>query len=150
MANQEALIAEYSALRQEISGAQQKRLQFIGAASAVGAAFVVYGFQAQYSLAFLAAFFVLLVTMYYFTVSTRHLVFVGTYLYAIVEPKLEGLQWETMLAERRTRELRFSFRLDYPKRKNQKCNNAKSRNSNSSNSTKYKIENEIEKIKITA
>jgi hypothetical protein len=114
MANQEALIAEYSALRQEISGAQQKRMQFAGAALAVGAAFVAYGFQAHYSFAFLAALFILLASMYYSADSARHIVSVATYLYAIVEPKVEGLQWETMLDECRKNEHRFSLRFSYP------------------------------------
>jgi hypothetical protein len=111
MANQEALIAEYSALRQEISGAHDKRMQFVGAGLAVGAAFVTYGFQARYSLAFCAALFILLSAMYHSAVTTRHIILVTSYLYAIVEPKVEGLQWETMYAESRKSEYRFSFRL---------------------------------------
>jgi hypothetical protein len=111
MANQEALIAEYSALRQEISGTHDKRMQFVGAALAVGAAFVAYGFQAQYSLAFCSALFILLSAMYYSASSTRHIVLVSTYLYAIVESKVEGLQWETMFAESRKSEFRFSLKF---------------------------------------
>ncbi len=115
MANQEALIAEYSALREEISRVLQNQMQFIGAALAVASAFIVYGFQAHNSLAFLAANIMLLAEMYIGANSTRHVALVATYLYAIVEPKVEGLQWETMLAENRKRENRISSRLSYPK-----------------------------------
>lgn len=113
MANQEALIAEYSALREEISRVLQNQMQFIGAALAVASAFIVYGFQAHSSLAFFAANIMLLAEMYIGANSTRHVALVATYLYAIVEPKVEGLQWETMLAVNRKRENRISSRLSY-------------------------------------
>src|SRR5947209_2129267 len=98
MASQEALIAEYSALREEITQVLQKQMQFVGAALAVASAFIVYGFQAQNSLAFLATNILLLAMMYIRANTIKHLVLVSTYLYAVVEPKVEGLQWETMLA----------------------------------------------------
>jgi len=103
MANQEALIAEYSALRQEILQQMQMNIQFKAASLAVASAFVVYGFQAQNSIAFLSATVILVAALYYSANSTRALITVGTYIYAIIEPKIEGLQWETMTAERRKR-----------------------------------------------
>src|SRR5947209_8405171 len=113
MANQEALIAEYSVLRQEISQASQKQMQTIGAVLAVVSVFIVYGFQAQSSLAFLFANIISVGTIYIVADGRRHISLVATYLYAIVEPKVEGLQWETMLAENHTRENRFSLRHIY-------------------------------------
>jgi len=110
VANQEALIAEYSALRQEILQVDQQQMQFVGAALAVASAFVVYGFQAQNSFAFLAASIILLAGMYIGARGTSHVVLVGTYLYAIVEPKVEGLKWETMLAKIPKMKFRFSLR----------------------------------------
>ena len=87
MVKQEAVIAEYSMLRQEISQVVQKQMQFIGAALAVASVFIVYGFQAQNSLIFLAAIVILLAAMYFDADSLRHIILVATYLYAIVEPK---------------------------------------------------------------
>jgi hypothetical protein len=113
MTNQEGFIAEYSALRQEISQVLQKQVQFVGAALAVASAFIVYGFQAQNSLAFLAASIILLSAIYMSAKSAKHISSVATYLYAIVEPKVEGLQWETMLVE--SRKMGFPFTLKFSK-----------------------------------
>src|SRR5947209_17703413 len=114
MANQEALIAEYDVLRQEISQTSQKQMQIIGTALAVISVFIVYGFQAQNSLAILAANIIALGTIYIVANGKGHTTSVDTYLYAIVEPKVEGLQWETMVEESRKRENRFSLRSTYP------------------------------------
>jgi hypothetical protein len=114
MANQEALMAEYSVLRQDITQTSQKNMQIIGAALAVVSIFIVYGFQAQSSLAFFAANIIFIGTIYIVADGRRHIISVATYLYAIVEPKVEGLQWETMAEEYRKREARFSLRRLYP------------------------------------
>jgi len=114
MTNQEATIAEYDALRQEITQTSQKHMQIIGAALTVVSVFIAYGFQAQSSLAFLAANVIFVGTIYIIADSKRHITSVSTYLYAIVEPKVEGLQWETMYEENRKRENRFPLRHLYP------------------------------------
>ena len=90
------------------------KMQFRVGALPVAAAFIVYGFQAQNPLAFLAAIIILLAAMYIGADGTRHVTLVTTYLYTIVEPKVEGLQWETMYAESRKRQPRFFLRISYP------------------------------------
>ena len=104
MANQEALIAEYNALRQELLQMMQMNVQFKGAALAVAAAFVVYGFQAQNSIAFVAANVILIATLYYNVRCIKAVVKVGTYIYALIEPNIEGLRWETIAVEMRKKE----------------------------------------------
>ncbi len=114
MANQEALIAEYSTLRQEILQRIQMTLQFTAAGLPVASAFIVYGFQAHNSIAFLAAILTLVAALYYSSHGTNEIVKLGTYIHALIEPKVEGLQWETMVLERRKRENLFSPGISYP------------------------------------
>ena len=118
MANQEALIAEYNTLRQEILQKEQMNIQFHAAALAVASAFVVYGFQAQNSLAFLAATAIPAAALYYSAFNTREIVKVGAYIYSIIEPKVDDLRWETIALAMRTRKnpasLGFSYKLVIP------------------------------------
>ncbi len=114
MANQEALIAEYSTLRQEILQRMQMSTQLLAAAGAAASAFAVYGFQAQNSIAFLAAVAILIAALYYGSATSKELIKVGTYICTLIEPKIEGLKWETMLAEMRKRESRFPVSRSYP------------------------------------
>lgn len=106
MANQEALITEYSTLRQEILQRMQMGIQLVAAAGAAASAFAVYGFQAQSSIAFLAAVALLIAGLYYGAATAKELIQIGTYISTLIEPKIEGLKWETMLAEMRKRENR--------------------------------------------
>ena len=114
MANQEALLAEYSTLRQEILQRIQTNIQIVAAAAAVASAFTVYGFQAQNSIAFLAAAVVPVGTLFYSANSSKELIKAATYIYALIEPKVEGLHWETMGLEMRTRKTRSSLGFTYP------------------------------------
>ncbi len=91
-------------------------IQFIAAALAVASAFVVYGFQAQNSIAFLAAIVMLVASLYYSANSQRELARVGSYIVAIIEPKIDGLQWETMVVEmrKRTKKSYISLSFSFP------------------------------------
>jgi drug/metabolite transporter (DMT)-like permease len=114
MTNQEALLAEYSTLRQEILQRMQMCIQLLAAAGAVASAFAVYGFQAQNSIAFLAAVAILIAALYYGAATAKELIKVGTYISTLIEPMIEGLKWETMLAEMRKRESRTPVSMSYP------------------------------------
>lgn len=113
MANQEALLAEYNSLRQELIQTIQMNLQISVGALPVAAGVATYGFQAQNAIAFLAAIVVLLSALWYTAENKKSMHLIGAYIYAIIEPKIEGLQWETLIVESRKKkdELKYPFMI---------------------------------------
>jgi hypothetical protein len=101
---QEAILAEYASLRQEITQASQINLQGTTIALTIAAGIIAYGFQSPSSIAFLATIAVLLSALLFNTYVLATIIRGGAYIYALIEPKVEGLQWETMLTERRRRD----------------------------------------------
>ena len=104
MNDQEARLAEYQTLRAELIQYQQMNLQISIFALPVAAAVMAYGFQQRYSFAFLAAIGILLVALWYSSSLLANVSSIAAYIHAIIEPKIEGLQWETVLATKRTKE----------------------------------------------
>ncbi len=111
MANQEALLAEYNSLRQELIQTIQMNLQISVGALPIAAGVATYGFQAQNPIAFLAAIVVLLSALWYTAENKKSMYLIGAYLYAIIEPKIDGLQWETLLVESRKRDLKYPLMI---------------------------------------
>ncbi len=104
MKEQEAILAEYNTLRAELIQYQQMNLQIPLFTLPVAAAVMAYGFQQKYSFAFLAAIAILLTALWYNRFVLASVSSIGAYIYAIIEPKIEGLQWETILASKRAKE----------------------------------------------
>jgi hypothetical protein len=104
MKDQEAMLAEYTTLRSELIQYQQMNLQISFFTLPVAAAVMAYGFQQRYSFAFLAAIAILLAALWYSRSVLDRVSSIGAYIYATIEPKIEGLHWETMLAARRKKE----------------------------------------------
>src|SRR6266852_1374960 len=105
MEHQEALLAEYQSLRQEILQGIQLTLQSTLVALPIAAAVMAYGFQAKSSIAFLTAIAVLLSSLWYCTYLLMSVRSIAAYVYAIIEPKVDGLQWETIQVIKRRREV---------------------------------------------
>ena len=104
MKEQEAILAEYNTLRAELIQYQQMNLQIPIFTLPVAAAVMAYGFQQKSSFAFLAAIAILLTALWYNRFVLASVSSIGAYIYAIIEPKIEGLQWETILASKRAKE----------------------------------------------
>ena len=104
MKDQEAMLAEYTTLRAELIQYQQMYLQISFFTLPAAAAVMTYGFQQRYSFAFLAAIAILLAALWYSRSVLDRVSSIGAYIYATIEPKIEGLQWETILAARRKKE----------------------------------------------
>ena len=104
MKEQEAMLAEYNTLRAELSQYQQMNLQISIFTLPFAAAVMVYGFQQKYSFAFFAAIAILLTALWYSISVLASVSSIGANIYAIIEPKIEGLQWETILASKREKE----------------------------------------------
>ena len=104
MKEQEAMLAEYNTLRAELIQYQQMNLQIPIFTLPVAVAVMAYGFQQKYSFAFLAAIAILLTALWYNRFVLASVSSIGAYIYAIIEPKIEGLQWETILASKRAKE----------------------------------------------
>jgi len=104
MKEQEAILAEYNTLRAELIQYQQMNLQIPIFTLPVAAAVMAYGFQQKYSFAFLTAIAILLTALWYNRFVLASVSSIGAYIYAIIEPKIEGLQWETILASKRAKE----------------------------------------------
>ena len=104
MKEQEAILAEYNTLRAELIQYQQMNLQIPIFTLPAAVAFMAYGFQQKYSVAFLAAIAILLIALWYNRYLLASVCSIGAYIYAIIEPKIEGLQWETILASKRAKE----------------------------------------------
>jgi hypothetical protein len=104
MKDQEAMLAEYNTLRAELIQYQQMNLQISIFTLPVAATVMAYGFQQKYSFAFLAALAILLIALWYSISVLASVSSIGAYIYAIIEPKIEGLQWETLLASKREKE----------------------------------------------
>ena len=104
MKEQEAMLAEYNTLRAELIQYQQMNLQISIFTLPVAAAVIAYGLQQKYSFAFLAAIAILLTALWYSISVLASVGSIGAYIYAIIEPKIEGLQWETILASKREKE----------------------------------------------
>jgi len=108
MKDQGAMLAEYNTLRAELIQYQQMNLQISFFTLPVAAAVMAYGFQQRYSFAFLATIAILLTALWYSRSVLDRVSSIGAYIYAIIEPKIEGLQWETILAARREKETLIS------------------------------------------
>jgi hypothetical protein len=104
MKDQEAMLAEYNSLRAELIQYQQMNLQISFFTLPVAAAVMAYGFQQRYSFAFLAAIAILLTALWYSRSVLDRVSSIGAYIYALIEPQIEGLQWETILAAKRKKE----------------------------------------------
>ncbi len=104
MKEQEAMLAEYNTLRAELIQYQQMNLQISIFTLPIVAAVMAYGFQQKYSFAFFAAIAILLTALWYSRSVLASVSSIGAYIYAIIEPKIEGLQWETILALKREQE----------------------------------------------
>lgn len=104
MKDQEAMLAEYTTLRAELIQYQQMNLQISFFTLPVAAAVMAYGFQQRYSFAFLAAIAILLAALWYNRSVLDRVSSIGAYIYATIEPNIEDLHWETILAARRKKE----------------------------------------------
>lgn len=104
MKDQGAMLAEYTTLRAELIQYQQMNLQISFFTLPVAAAVMAYGFQQRYSFAFFATIAILLTALWYSRAVLDRVSSIGAYIYAIIEPNIEGLQWETILAARREKE----------------------------------------------
>jgi hypothetical protein len=100
MKDQEALLAEYTTLRAELIEYQQMNLQISFFTLPVAAVVIAYGFQQEYSFAFLAAIAILLAASWYSRSVLDRVSSTDAYIYATIEPKIESLHWETILAAR--------------------------------------------------
>jgi hypothetical protein len=101
MTDKDALLAEYSSLRLEIIQLTQLNLQGTGLTLPFIIAAITFGIQTSTPIAFIAAIAIMIITLWYFTYAWSSIRFVGAYIYTILEPKIEGLQWQTLLTERR-------------------------------------------------
>ncbi|SRR6266851_5188343 len=101
MTDKDALLAEYSSLRLEIIQTTQLNLQGAGLTLPFIIAAITFGIQTRSSIAFIAAIAIMVITLWYFTYAWSNIRFIGAYIYTILEPKIEGLQWQTLLTERR-------------------------------------------------
>ena len=104
MKDQEAMLAEYNTLRAELIQYQQIILQISIFTLPIAATVMAYAFQQKYSFAFLAAIVILLTGLWYSISVLARISLIGAYIYATIEPKIEGLQWETILASKREKE----------------------------------------------
>src|SRR5438552_3268013 len=97
----EGILAEYNSLRHEIVQTTQMNIQGYAITLPVVTTIIAYGFQVKSPIAFSAAIVILLSTMWYSVILIRAIMSTGAYIHAILEPKVAGLQWESMLKQNR-------------------------------------------------
>jgi hypothetical protein len=99
--NQDAILAEYNSLKQEIIQTTQLNIQGSIGILPIAAAIITYGYQAKNTAAFLLTIILLLSMLLYNATCIRNVMGTGAYIHAIIEPKINNLRWETMLEKSR-------------------------------------------------
>lgn len=95
MENKDDLITEYKALREEIKTNSQLTAQVFTIAMTASAALIGYGLQASYWPIFLSPFAILIPSLYFISSQLESTTRIAAYMQIYIEPKLEGLNWET-------------------------------------------------------
>jgi hypothetical protein len=113
---QQALIAEYGQLRQEMMTFGQSGIQAVGVGIPIAAGFIVFGFQLHSSIAFLCVIASLGACLWFAMRQYGHVIWVGAYIFTVIEPQVSGLQWEHLVAaERGGKSIGgFTYRLIVP------------------------------------
>lgn len=111
-ADQAAILAEYSALMQRVADSEELQAQVAVVALPLAGAVLAYAYFNSDSLAVLAVIVVLAAALWYSVSIVEDILRVTSYISAVIEPKVPGLQWETMLVKLRSKWKTNSFRRD--------------------------------------
>ena len=105
METQDVLIAEYNSLREEIQSNSRLTAQIFTVAMTASASLIGYGLQASNWIVFLSPFAILLPSLYFISSQLETTTRIAAYIQTTIEPKLNGLNWETEWLRIRERNL---------------------------------------------
>jgi hypothetical protein len=93
---QSAILAEYSALREELGGYLQRQDQIANVVVPIVAAVLFYAYQSRAAVAFLGVIVILASSFWFFADTSYKIKRLSSYIAGVIEPRVPGLQWQTL------------------------------------------------------
>jgi hypothetical protein len=109
---QASILAEYASLRNQIGGYIQRQDQVSAVSFPIAGAVFAYAYLNSSAIAYLAVIFVFAIALGLGATAVANTIRVGSYISTLIESKVTGLQWETILAKQRHKN-RSLMRSDY-------------------------------------